>query len=426
MDFNKLWKFAYEAYKGSGGFADGAYIDKYPRESEEKYKARKEIAYYSNLFAPAVNRFIGYIFKDKPVRTSTNDFVRLIFDDCNSRGDSIDVFISSFAKTAKVRGVGLILVDMPKELPDNRADQIKMRAVPYLVEIPPESIISYKMDKFGKFEYIKYNDTIDRSTPQKQDRIEVERYYDAEKWEVTYKNEIIGDGEHSLGVCPVLAFGENGIFPDVGEFTGVAQLAKRHYNLKSELDEILRGQTFSVLTLQADNPADYEIKLATDNAIVYGNGSERPDFIAPKDAPAKTYQEEIAQLEALIDRSTYNFTTNKAPESGISLEIKFQGLNSSLSNFAMRLEDFEARIFDLVCKYLDITNDVTISYKKDFALSDVMQEIEILDSIKSLGYELPTYESLKLMQIINNDLNAVEVEDAEKIRVEIEDILKKT
>ena len=176
-----------------------------------------------------------------------------------------------------------------------------------------------------------------------------------------------------------------------------------------------------MLTLQADNPADFELKLATDNAIVYGRDMQRPDFIAPEAGPAATYQEEIAKLEALIDKIAYNFTTNQAQESGIALDIKFQGLNSSLSNFAMRLEDFEARLFDLCCRYLGIPNDVTIQYAKNFSILDITKEFTTLESFKALGYSAPTYERLKLLQIINNDLNAIDAEDMDKIRSELED-----
>ncbi len=424
MDYNKIWQFAYGAYKGSGGFGNGGYIDKYPRESDEKYQVRQSIAYYTNLFAPNVNRYIGYIYKNKPIRTTKNQFIQKIFDDCDNRGNSIDVFISSFAKEAKVRGVGLILIDMPKDIPTTLEEQIKNRALPYLVNIAPENIIEYKIDKFGNFEYIKFADILDLSTPDNPQIVNIERYYDTAKWIVYQDGEILEQGEHNLGVTPIIAFSETGIFPDIGEFTQVANIAKRHYNLKSELDEILRSQTFSILTIQADNPKGFELKLGTDNAIIYGKEMTRPAFIAPEAGPANIYQEEIEKLENLIDKITYNFTTNQSQESGIALEIKFQGLNSSLSNFALRLEDFEARVFDVVCRYLNIQNDITIQYHKNFSLTDIQKEFLTLETFKELGYKSLTYERLKLLQIINNDLNSIDIEDMDKIRSEIEDGLK--
>jgi len=424
MEHSQAWRFAYEAFTGSGGFANGGYLNQYPRESDEKFASRQEVAYYANLFAPHVNRYVGYIYKSKPVRQTKYDLIRKIFDDCDGAGNSIDVFMSSFAKEAKVRGVGLVLVDMPKELPQTRADQIEKRALPYLVSIPPEDIIEYKLDRHGKFEFIRFSDILDLSEPGAPNIVTIERYYDQEGWAVYIDGEVYESGSHDLGVCPVLIFSESGRFPDVGEFTRIAALAKRHYNLQSELDEILRSQTFSILTIQAENPSDFELKLSTHNAILYGREMDRPAFIAPEVGPAEIYRKEIERIEELIDKIAYNFTTNRAQESGIALEIKFQGLNSSLANFAMRLEDLEARVFDTVCRYLDLSNDITIMYEKDFSITDPMREIATLEAMKALGYSIPTYERLKLIQIIGNDLEGADIEDLDQIKQEVEDGLK--
>ena len=106
---------------------------------------------------------------------------------------------------------------------------------------------------------------------------------------------------------------------------------------------------------------------------------------------ALIYQNEIHFIEDTINKIAYNLSTNQSQENGIALDIKFQGLNGSFSNFAMRLEDFE---------------------------------ISILSEIKALGYTLPSYEALKLKQIIANDLNSVGNDELESVDVEIEDVLK--
>lgn len=138
----KIWEFANEAYEGSGGFLTGEYIDKYPRESDEKYEERQKIAYYTNIFASKINRYTGYLFKQTPTRNSGNNLIRMIFDDVNNKGDSIDVFMSNFAKHAKVRGVNLLLVDMPKNIPATLAEQIQTRSLPYFTEIAPERLFN--------------------------------------------------------------------------------------------------------------------------------------------------------------------------------------------------------------------------------------------------------------------------------------------
>ncbi len=417
--------FIREAFIGDGGFSDGSYIDQFPRESDEKYAERQKIAYYTNLFASKINRYIGYLYKTTPMRTTSNQLIRAVLDDVDSRGNSVDVFMSSFAKNAKALGSNLLLIDMQQDLPNNLKEQIDSRALPYFVEIEPSSVSKYKLDKFGKFEYISFNSTIDNSTYDKDDVMQVVRYYDRTEWRVYDGEDIIERGTHNLGVCPVISFGENGTFPDAGEFNQIAHLQKRHYNLKSELDEILRGQTFSLLTINADVPSDVELKLSTDNAIVYAQGMKEPSFIAPESDSASVYQKEIQSIEDTINKIAYDISTNQSQESGIALDIKFQGLNGSLSNFAMRLEDFEIRAFEIVARYLGIQNaDVTIQYHKTFNIVDVEKEINTLSEIKALGYTLPTYEKLKLQQIVANDLNSVDNDDINVISGEIEDWLK--
>ena len=419
----EFWNFSKEAFEGSGGFADGSYIDVYPRESDDKYKARQKIAYYTNLFAPKVNRYIGYIFKQKPTRVTHNNLLKQIIDDVDNKGNNINVFMSDFAKNGKIRGVNLLLIDMPKQLPTNLKEQIDNRLLPYFVEIAPERVTSYKLDKFGKFEFIKFSDTIDKSTPDNAEVENIERYYDKTEWRIYKDDEIIESGSHNLGICPVIYFSESGEFESIGEFTQVAGLMKRHYNLQSELDEILRGQTFSILTIQADTPNEVELNISTDNAIFYQRENDRPDFIAPSSNPANVYQEKIEKIENQISAITYDLSTNQGQESGISLDIKFQGLNGSLSNFSMRLEDLEMRAFDVVCRYLSINYDIVINYPKTFSIIDVEKEINILSEMRDL-IDSPTYFKLKALQIISNDLNTIEPDEFDKIVAEVEDSKK--
>lgn len=111
------WKLAVDAYEGGGGFSDGTYIDQYPRESDDKYTKRKEIAYYHNMFRQKVARYTGYLFRERPTRSSGSPLVKLIFDDADKRGNHIDIFMASFAAQAKIRGAMLLLVDMLREIP---------------------------------------------------------------------------------------------------------------------------------------------------------------------------------------------------------------------------------------------------------------------------------------------------------------------
>ena len=425
MTHSESWAFANEAYEGSGGFDDKSYIDKHTRESDDKYSERKKIAYYSNKFVQKISRYNGYLFKNNPIRSSSNKMVEAVFADCDNTGNSMDIFMSSFAKGAKVRGTGIVLIDMPSDMPDNAQSQIEERALPYFVDIKPEDITSYKLDKFGNFVWVAYADTLDNSTFEEEDIVNITRYYDALEWRILDEDDsVLESGSHSLGICPVIFFGENGVFPDIGEFTQVAKIAKDHFNESSEMRDIMRSQTFSILTLQADNPSDVTLTLSTDNAIKYGSGMERPGFISPDSAPVDAYKEKLIALEDNMNEICYDLSTNLSDESGIALDIKFQGLNGSLSNFAQRLQGFELALFEVVCLYLGVNNDVEVLYPKEFNIIDTTQEIATLASIKELGYTLPNYETTKVQQIIGSDLSNVSQDQMNIILAEIEDGLK--
>jgi len=326
--------------------------------------------------------------------------------------------MQNFATLAKVTGVGVVLIDMPSSLSNNLQDQLQNRELPYLVDINPSNITEYTVDNFGKFESVSFTDymLIDG------EREQITRTYDKTSWSVKKEDTLINSGDHNLGVCPVLFLSERGKFNSIGEFSSVAKLQKRHYNLQSELDEILRYQTFPVLTMQGDLE-DNDIKVSNDSIILYDREVSSPDFIAPPSAPAELYQSRIKEIEGQISSVCYDTTTNQSKESGIALDIKFQGLNSALSTYSTQLEDFENRVFNVICRYLKLNNDISISYPKTFSIIDVLQEVAIFAQMKDL-VNSPKYFELKSLNLISNDLPNISFEDFEVIKQEIEDSMK--
>lgn len=403
------WNLIAEAHSATGGFLDGSYIEKYPRESDDKLTERRKIAYYPNLVAPKINRYNGYLFKKDALRKTNNQMLQAILQDVDNKGNSINVFMQNFSLETKLRGCNLLLVDNVASISSNNlADQIGNRELPYFISIAPERVTKFKMNKYGSFDFVAYTDTIDNSTFSKEDIKKVTRYYDANSWAVLDGDEIIESGDHNLGVCPVLYIAEKDLFPCKGEFTQLGSLMKRYYNLLSEEDELLRGQTFSILAIQAKERTP-NVSLGTDNALVY-DGDKEPTFLTPTSIPTSAYEAKISKIEETIDRVTYDVTTTSSNESGVALEIKFDGLNSSLSAFATKLEDLEIRAFDVVCRYLGINNDIEIKYPSEFNVVDMSTEIEKLILMDSVA-DLPIYKQKKLEEIVKNDLSNISEQD---------------
>jgi hypothetical protein len=400
------FQFLADALKGTGGFRSGDYLVQYPRESDDKFERRKAMAWYANALRPACQRFAGYLTKRPPLRETSQPALTALMDSCNWQNDSMDVFWSGFMVEAKARGSMLLLVDMPPDGMDTD------RTWPALSAIGPELVLRYALNTHGALASVTFSDTLTLDGKETA----VERTYDESGWRVQAGQKVIAQGEHGLGVCPILAFTESGLFPAEGEFATLADLSKRMYNLRSELDEILRAQTFSLLTYkvpEARFPLDLgpvAQSIGTSNLMqTFDGGAE---FIAPPEGPARVYLEVIDQVEALMRQAALivDLPNGNANESGIALQMRFQALNASLVHFARRMEDFERRVWAVVGLWLGIEPKVQVSWGKDFSIADLKTELEIAQNMAALNAP-PAYQQAKLKQLIQLDLATLPEEE---------------
>jgi hypothetical protein len=338
---------------------------RYQRESEEKFARRNEVAWYENHLLSACRRFVGYIAKKPPLREIGHPLLEDFVADCDWRGNALDVFWQGFMVEARARGSMLLLVDMPRGEAATLADQREQRFFPYLVAIPPERIVAFALNDQGKIARVEIESVWDGKRAVKG--------WDAKRWWVRVDEREVDGDNHPLGVCPVLAFSESGDFPTFGDFAQIADISRRLFNARSELDEILRAQTFSILV--AGYPADQAgareslenavIQIGTSNALV--TPGQVAEFIAPPDGPASIYMDAIAKLEQAIDRASLNveIPAEKQAESGIALTVRFQALNSALTSFARRMEDFERQVWEVASLWLGLPPERAAAIRSD-------------------------------------------------------------
>jgi hypothetical protein len=409
-----------DSLNGSGGFANGGNLVQFPRESDAKFLKRKELAWYVNHLKPACSRFVGYLSKKPPTREISHPLLEAFAADCDWKGNSLDIFMANFQIECKARGCGLLLVEMPSFQPANLEQQLVQRFFPYLVNLPVESIRRYALNPMGLLDVIEISTTmmVDEKLQQ------VIRGWDADSWWVVLNGAIIEGGDHGLGQCPVLVFSEGDTFPYVGDFSQIADIGKRLYNMHSELDELARSQAFSILTYQIPveqlgqvDPSALAEAVGTNNMLIY-SGQNKPDFSTPETGPTDFYLKAIEALEANIKDIALTIdlgkTTGSGPESGIALTIRFQGLNAALSSFARKFEDLERRMFDVASKWLGVQNTTKISYPKSFELSDLTTELNTLTSYTAANFPVEIIKA-KQKQIVSLDFSNLEGEDLQPL-----------
>ena len=421
MDFaiaKGRYTFLADALDGTGGFAphvewtvetltDGSerrrptrapacHLIPYTRESAEKFAGRCALAVYENHLRSACERFTGFLGRRRPMRTDADaPLVDLFIQDCDMRGTSLDAFFNAFALQAKARGAMLLLIDEPAgDLPRSQAEQIAARRIPYLRAIPPEAIDTYALDNAtGAFSQV----TIFATEVVDGKVLQVKRRWDAANWYVLNGDDVIASGAHKFGACPVIAFTESGqVFPHVGRYAQVADISRRLFNLRSELDELLRSQTFSLLTLQL--PAE---QMATFGAVkkdvlatigthsLLMHGGVQPAFISPDSGPAATYLSVIDQLQMAVRRITMEDSTAdsaSAQESGVARRMRFEAMNADLAGFAQQMQQLESRMWAMFGRATGSASSVKTEWPSDFNLVDTLAELDILAAMQATAF----------------------------------------
>jgi hypothetical protein len=344
----------------------------------------------------------------------------VLLDNCDLKGNSISVFMTSLSAELKARGTMLVLVDMPSDTINSD------RKSPYFVPINPESVTDYTLDVNGKLKSVSFMAfaTVDgKQSP-------VSRTYTTTGWDVKLGNKTLEQGEYNLnGLCPIVAITEHGDFPCVGEFYQIAELSTAIMNKESEKNDILRNQTFSILTYQlptaehsndrdaidADTAAAVE-SLGTSNMLTYQG--ERPDFIAPDSAPAEVIEAHIQRLAQDIDTIAYRVDVTGV-ESGLAKRYRFQDLNAALSRFARKMEDAERQLLTISCAWIGLQPSFVVQYAADYNLTDIEADIVMLQNLQAVGAPAE-YLRDKLKIIARADLAGLDAPEVDKVLAAID------
>lgn len=381
-----------DAYFGMGGFETGAYLSKHKRESDEDYAFRRNNAYYLNYFAPIVNALVDPIFKKNPLRDYHGSAERIIKNfslDADAAGTSIQIFIKRAAVMAKVYGISFIVVDNARDV-DSRSQQemLQRRQFPYAYVLEPDNLEEYGIDKTGDLEYIKFKEIAHIESGTIQYRYV---YFDRTAWKIWGDGIALQQGTHNLGCVPVvLLFSrmlEQKTMRPAPELLPIARTAKALYNHCSWLGEILRNQTFPLLTIPSLDAKD--LVIGTNNALGYNpDYSHEPNFIAPPSDPATILQNQIASLVQEMYRManlSFIISTTQNNNSGIARQWEFERTNQQLANFAAQCAHAETAMMNLVAKWVNEDITYTVAYPDNFGIVDVTEELTQAQAVLDMG-----------------------------------------
>ncbi len=422
------WQKLAHVREGTGGFLDGTYLIAHPREWEDyksedpivptkKLKARRKLARYENFAATIIDTTKAALFrrtptrivgeKDKPKPSALEKW----WQDVDGAGTHIDDFLAQTWDPSGTFGHTLLYMDRPNGQPAATAADAE---APFLRVYTPLDVIDWLEDDRGNLTAVKFLEAAPRTAfeqkliTEKDIRIRVvtETYwalYDR-------KGDLVGGGEvdglHEMGVLPVVElFGRRRpLLRRIGQsLLKDPQLFIDLYNLTSELRELLRNQTFSILNIplgsgqDAMSVSDAEALLSksgfgTDRVLFSGLQAQ---FIAGEVGNITAYQDERDKLLRAIYRLTglsWEADSKDAEAEG-SLKLKREDLNQALAALADEVEKADyaiARLFyyaergkDAGDKAFEV-DEITIRYPDEFDPTPFAQILEQAQAAQTL------------------------------------------
>lgn len=387
----ELYKLLADAYAGIGGFADGSYLKQHPREANDKYEARRNLAYYLNYMKPCVDAHVSPIFKNLASRDYSGTGAAAwgqFLESVDFVGNGIRDLMKRAALASKIFGVSFIVMDREADVNGSMTVQTltqDRKNLPYAFVVEPLRLKKIKADKFGQITLFEYYEP----DPDSEYSPAV-RTLTLDGWHLrSSKGE--SEGKWNLGMLPVIPVRSKECDPAIklppSDFISVAQTSLAIYNMSSWLGDILLNQTFSVLVFPSNQSDD--LVIGTSNALGFPpESSHTPNFIAPPADPANILSANIDRLQQEIYRmaAVVNVTGVKTEMSGIARAWDFEQTNQILSDFADAIERAEYKLAELFKRWTGVDFEYKVSYPSDFSLSDLDTELANAELAKGLNF----------------------------------------
>jgi len=410
-----------DAYRGGGGYADGSYLIQHVRESDEKFGRRKRLAKYLNYPRKVVDAYLGTLFGHPVQRAGEAPAWLALQGNADGIGGQIDDVMRRAQLLAMLLGTVYLVVDRPAGVSRTRADDLARP--PYVVIRKPGDVVSLTLDNLGAIESVVFAEagrvTIygTARNAEAADRATRYRGFDRTRWWVS--SDVAGQailagpdgapltGEHGLTRVPVVRHHSSMLVEVTDERAapwaeGIIALADDLFQAWSEKRDLFRSQTFSTLTLPFRDPSELDrirtegLTLGTENALPYNpEGGGKPDYLAPPDAPARLYMDDLGEtVKRLYELANLEFTGG-VQQSGVALAFHFQAANDGMALLAQGVEQAETEVGRLACAWLgqDPGADLRVIYPRQFAVDDLAARLK--EDMDSLTLELgPTAQRL--------------------------------
>lgn len=427
--FASTWRLLGDVVEGTGGFLDGTALVAHPREWQDhkattpktptkKLKARRTLARYENIARVLLDAYTGVIFREPPRRqvgpeeSATAHPLAVWWDDVDGAGTTIDAWMAQAWRAAAAYGHVAVLFDRPGDAGPTAADS----AAPFLRLYAPLDLLDWLTNDQGELTACCLQEMAPRADFTEFITKPRVREVRPDGWALREGTVVLEAGSWDYaGRVPVeLLYGQRrALVPVVGQsILGDPKLFVDVYNLTSEIRELLRSQTFSLLNVPLGTGTD---AISVDQAKAMSGevvGTENAFFsglpiayVSPDSAQVEVYQAERAELL----RTIYRLAgvpwegDSREVESGDAQRIKRDEFYARCASYAAECERVDYTLAELWFRatygagweraYDDA--QVTISYPRQFQPEPMEAVLASAQAALSLQMPKPFLDKLK-------------------------------
>jgi hypothetical protein len=433
------WKLLLDAYDGTGGFLDGEYLMRYPREEESAYIDRQRAARYHNYAATLVDLYARKLFGQTIDRDCRDAGLKAWWDDVDGRGLSINTYMRDTAALSLTLGhVGTLVDKTPDEPTGPAVADERGRVV--LARYLPSAMWDWRT-KGDELLLVKLEEAVEPSTlivPEGDDSTLL--IWAEDGWaRLTLDGDVLeqsADG-FSLGLVPLVVCRpqRSHRWPFLGKPIFNAGILKALFNRASEEDEVLRNQAFSMLTVEVPPEADVATvrtelgsEVGTTRALIAHGKAE---YISPdQNVPAAIRDNQTYLVQEIYRMAHMRFARQTLEaESAESIRLQFDELNEALNGIAAECQRVEEDIARLYFRWMTATPEaaeqayeaaqVSISYPQEFFLGDLEADLTAWAEAVRMGLGKTATAALK-KRAVSRVLPDLDPETLDKVQAEID------
>ena len=296
------WLLIEQLLKGTRGIRQGhrKFLPQFPREADESYDVRLSKAVLSPFYKRLELLLAGMLTR-KPVRlTDVSDQVTEQLFDVDLQGNDLQTWLFNTARVALRYGHVGVLVDAPRAGENGR---------PYWITISPRELLGWRTeiaDGKQRLTMLRIAETVtvpDGKYGEKD--VERVRVLTPGAYEIHEKDEkgdykVVDEGRTSLSEIPfaVAYANRTGVMESIPPLDDIAELNLQHYQVSSDLSNILSVSAIPLLAIYGFPQSAEEISAGASEALALPE-SARSEYIEPS---GNSFDAQFKQLEQIENK----------------------------------------------------------------------------------------------------------------------------